>query len=140
MTDRSWHIFVHAIDPAHAPKALGAIDGVATLQVSAVAVNGPFELTFEQVAAGIAALPGSWVEPDGALVWNPRQGGQIAGTLHCLDHRVMSLELHVSCKGEAWRAFCSAGLGESAICIQLAEHGSFVSRDGLACLLDAGSG
>jgi hypothetical protein len=140
MTDRNWHIFVHALDPALAPKTSGAIDGVATLEVPAAAVNGPFALTFEQVAAGIAALPGAWVEPDGALVWNPRQGGQIAGTLHCLDHRVLSLELYVSCRGEAWRDFCSAGLGESAICIQLAEHGSFVSSEGLACLLDARSG
>lgn len=140
MTGRTWHVFVHAWTGSHSSSSPELVEGVPALPVTAESVREPFALTFEEVVAGVAGLPGSWVEPDGALVWNPAPGEQVVGTIHCFDHRVMSVELHVACGAEHWRKFLDAAVGAAPTCVQLAERGVFVSADGLARLLGSRSG
>ncbi len=154
---RQWHLFLHAWATEGAGNSVAAqADG--SLLLKGEQLQEPFAISFEEMCRRFETLPGAWCEPDGAVGWNPPRetggdgalengalengagdngpgengpGQYLGGTLHCLDERVMCVELFVHLRQQNWLRMLDALMGEERrIAIQLAEEGVFVSPEG----------
>jgi hypothetical protein len=132
MQVKEWHVFVHVLDNdkenmADAPGAKGR------LSLTSEQLRNPFPDTFEEMCLRIDSMPGAYCEPDGSVGWNPPgfQGEQLGGTLHCIDERVMCVELFSSLGEENWKRLIDTISSNCPdVAVQLAEEGVFLSREG----------
>ncbi len=90
-----------------------------------------FECTFEEMCRQIEQLPGAYCEPDGAIGWNPATDGSesLGGTIHCIDDRVLCVELFSRLGLENWKRMHPLISGNARTVIQLPQQGRFVSVD-----------
>jgi len=98
---------------------------------AAIARQGqmPFAATFEEMCQRIGTIPGAYCEPDGAIGWNPSRDGSesLGGTIHCIDSRVMCVELFARLHLKNWKTLHLAISSGTPTIIQLPEQGRFVS-------------
>lgn len=133
-----WHIFLHRRSEGERASPVLRPDGARTLVLESADLQQPFPCTFETLVAGLSSLPGAWCEPDGAFGWYPSADGseELAGTIHCLDHRVMSVEMHMGLSPGHWQQVAALVRLHSPFIIQLAEQGVFVEEAEFDRLLD----
>lgn len=132
------HLFVHR-RPAEVTSGKTCVDSLEleTFALSGASWQQPFDWSFEVLVERLERL-GASCEWDGAWGWYPisADDGQVlarvGGTAHCLDQRVMCLEVFASWTRAEFRTWAASVVGpdlspEQQLLVQLLPSGHFLS-------------
>ncbi len=125
--------------PANVPSRKQQVDGVEleTLELSGPQWQHPFAWSFETLFERLESL-GACCEWDGAWGWYPadlpgnHSAARVGGTAHCLDQRVMCLEVFAEWKADRFRQWAEAivdpnTVPDEQLLIQLLPSGYFMT-------------
>ena len=102
------------------------------LRVPNAALAATFSLTFEAVAAALAAFERMYIEPDGSFVWVSQAAErpwQVDGVLYDRDDRLLFIDLKGSCPAEDFdRILEACGWPETPVMMQLTREAVFVDE------------
>lgn len=108
------HLMIHAL-PEKVVQEQAWLDGleVETVKLAGVTWQQPFSWSFETLVERLERL-GAACEWDGAWGWFPAESGtgqprvQVGGTAHCLDQRVMCIEVFAQWDADHFRQWAAA--------------------------------
>jgi hypothetical protein len=89
------------------------------------------QVTFEEAAAALEALPGMHVEFDGSFVWRSRQDPlwQIDGNLYDRDGRLVRVDLKGTCpETELQQLLAAFGRDATPLLFELVHHAVFLDE------------
>lgn len=135
---QSSHIMVHA-RPANATVRRCLVDGLEleTLELSGPHWQQPFAWSYETLVDRLESM-GASCEWDGAWGWYPAQVPgdsmvvKVGGTAHCLDQRVMCLEVFAEWPADRFRQWAKSILdpqssADEQLLVQLLPSGHFLT-------------
>lgn len=138
-----WHLFLYRLDQSEpvATRPVTVHDRtVPALQLKPGGQQSPFEITFDEARQRLEELAGGYCEGDGAFGWHPphHEATHLCGTIHCVDERVICVEMHAKMSRAAWSELSQALRIDDDVAVQFPESGIFVTAATLADMLAVG--
>ncbi len=136
VSPQRWHLYLHGT--MHPPSLAAAKYGDRawpTLKIDPGDLCDPMPYEFDAFCGQLAAALGVYCEPDGAFGWHPQFGDEsgvasrtsVTGTIHCVDRRVLAVEMFAELRPEDWHRFVRQFKDVPWLVVQLVEAGVFVS-------------